>query len=101
MPLEELAQKIRLPLRLLDWRRHTKLLAVVSPGPLVSAGAIISDPHFFHHRLALDDEEPPAMHQQMIDLTTSSGAIVFWLIEILKPQAVQHEDFVVFAETLI
>ena len=66
--LQERAQKLRLPLRLANWRGHSHLLASVHAAPLISARAVGLDPHFFGHRLALDDKQPPAMHEQMIDL---------------------------------
>ena len=67
--LQERPQKLRLPLRLANWRGHSDLLASVHAAPLISTRAVGPDGQFFFgHRLALDDKQPPAMHEQMIDL---------------------------------
>ena len=86
--LQERPQKIRLPLRLPNWRGHSQLLASVHAAPLISTRVVGPDPHLFGHRLALDDEQPPAMHEQMIDLAHPDGAIVLRLGVIFEPHIV-------------
>ena len=81
-------REIRLPLRLPNWRGHSYLLTSIHAAPLISTRVVGPDPHLFGHRLALDDEQPPAMHEQMIDLAHASGAIVLRLGVIFEPQVV-------------
>ena len=98
MLVQELSKELRLPPRLLNWRGHSRLAVVVDTGPLISSRAIRPHLYLSCHGFALDDEEPKAVYEQVIDLAHSGGVIVLWLGGVLEPQAVQNEDVRIIRE---
>ncbi len=101
VPFQECSQKLRLAPRLLDRGGHPYLPALVHAAPLIPARVIGPDSYLLRHRLALDDEHPPAMHDQVIDLAHPGRAVLLGLLAILEPQTVQHMSLRIVVETAV
>ena len=69
--------------------------------PLVTPRAVGPDANLLRHQLALDDEHPPAMHDQVIDLAHPGRTIVFRLLRIFEAQTVKDVNFPVLVEPAV